>query len=85
MENPIKIITETARRWRTDRQSARQQATQKEGLQTVQVMEFEGQLYLSYNGIPLVDIRFVEDIHAVLKDARTTREKYIAKFINQKQ
>lgn len=48
-----------------------------ESLKVVQVMEFQNQLYICYNNIPLIDTRFVENLQSVLNDARKIREKYI--------
>lgn len=84
MENPIRIIADIARRWKQARDCARMEALRKDGQQAVNVMEFDGQLYLSCNGIPLVNTEYLPDIHPVLKDARSTREKYYAKFIIEK-
>ena len=53
----------------------------EEGLRLVQVMEFDGQLYISYNGIPLVNVKYVMDTQAVLENARSTRMRFIQKFI----
>lgn len=50
---------------------------QSESLKVVQVMEFQNQLYICYNNIPLIDTRFVENLQSVLNDARKIREKYI--------
>lgn len=55
----------------------RKAAMQSESLKVVQIMEFQRQLYISYDNIPLIDIRYVEDVQSVLNEARAIREKYI--------
>lgn len=63
---------------RQERKAEQQKAVmQSESLKIVQVMEFQNQLYICYNNIPLIDIRYVENVQTVLKEARTIREKYI--------
>lgn len=62
---------------RKERKAEQQKAVmQSESLKVVQVMEFQNQLYICYNNIPLIDIR-LENVQSVLNDARTIREKYI--------
>lgn len=44
----------------------------------VQVMEYEGALFLAINGCPLINLsRFGTDWTAILKQARDMRQKYI--------
>lgn len=63
---------------RQERKAEQRKAVmQNESLKVVQVMEFQKQLYICYNNIPLIDIRYVENVQTVLNDARTIREKYI--------
>lgn len=63
---------------RKERKAEQRKAIMRnESTKTVQVMEFQNQLYISYDGTPLIDIRFLGDVQVVLADARATREKYI--------
>lgn len=62
---------------RQERKAEQRKAVmQSESLKVVQVMEFQKQLYICYNNIPLIDIRYVENVNK-RNDARTIREKYI--------
>lgn len=46
----------------------------------VQVMEYEGALFLAINGCPLINLsRFGSDWTAILKQAREMRTKYLGK------
>lgn len=64
---------------RKERKAEQQKAVmQSESLKVVQVMEFQNQLYICYNNIPLIDIRYVENVQSVLNDARQS-EKSISK------
>lgn len=63
---------------RKERKAEQQKAVmQSESLKVVQVMEFQNQLYICYNNIPLIDIRYVDNVQSVLNEARAIREKYI--------
>ncbi len=63
---------------RKERKAEKQKAVmQSESLKVVQVMEFQKELYICYNNIPLINTRFVENVQSVLSDARAIREKYI--------
>ena len=53
---------------RKERKAEQQKAVmQSESLKVVQVMEFQNQLYICYNNIPLIDIRYVENVQSVPK------------------
>lgn len=69
-----RLHREEAHREEAHREEAR---IEKDTARVVQVMEFNRQLYISYDGIPLIDIRYVGDVQAVLSDARKTRKEYI--------
>ncbi len=63
---------------RKERKAERQKAVMRsESMKAVQVMEFQNQLYICYDNIPLIDVRYVENVQSVLNDARAIREKYI--------
>ena len=74
-------ITSIVRQRRYKRLRTKIEMVREEGLRLVQVMEFDGQLYISYNGIPLVNVKYVMDTQAVLENARSTRMRFIQKFI----
>lgn len=69
-----RLRREAARKRKAQKEEAR---IEKDTARAVQVMEFNRQLYISCDGIPLIDIRYVGDVQAVLTDARKTRKEYI--------
>ena len=69
-----RLRREAARKTKAQKEEAR---IEKDTARAVQVMEFNRQLYISCDGIPLIDIRYVGDVQAVLTDARKTRKEYI--------
>lgn len=69
-----RLRREAARKRKAQKEEAR---IEKDTARAVQVMEFNRQLYISCDGIPLIDIRYVGDVQTVLTDARKTRKEYI--------
>lgn len=72
----IKNISDYIQKRKYRRQANELAAIRKESKRVIQIREFHSQLYFSYNDIPLIDVRCVEDAQAVLADARKTREDY---------
>lgn len=52
-------------------------AMHRESSKTVQITEFQGELYICYDRIPLINVRYLENVQSVLKEARQVRENYL--------
>lgn len=73
----LKAIREESRKRRVQKRSG---AIIREARQMVQVKEFGGIVYVSYDGVPLVDVNSIEDsIPEALDDIRATYVEWMEK------
>lgn len=77
MNSIIKLISDRLEKAKQRRKEKKALEMVEISKRTVQVKEFDGELYISHNGIPLVNLNYLQNSIDVLNNARQVSSKYI--------
>lgn len=77
MNSIIELISDRLEKAKQRREEKMELEMVEISKRTVQVKEFDGELYISHNGIPLVNLNYLQNSIDVLNNARKVSSKYI--------